>query len=60
MLKSGQSGGSASVGQVFGEKYKKIYNKYELLLYNNRHMVTNKNQSANKSIVNNFIDILDV
>jgi hypothetical protein len=43
------------------EKYKKIYNKYELLLYNNRHMITNKNQLNNKSNVgNNFIDVLDV
>jgi len=38
------------------EKYKKIYNKYELLLYNNRHIITNKNQNKN----NLPIDVLDV
>jgi hypothetical protein len=41
------------------EKYKKIYSKYELLLYNNRHMITNKNQK-NQSVNNGFIDIMDV
>jgi hypothetical protein len=39
------------------EKYKKIYNKYELLLYNNRHMITNKDKILLTQPNNDFMDV---
>ena len=45
------------------EKYRKIYSKYELILYNNRHMVTNKNPQSQLNLTqntDNLSDILDV
>ena len=36
---------------------KKIYNKYELLLYNNRHMITNKDKLLNNHINPIYLDV---